>query len=182
MKRKELERLLRQALQQQQEAANRAAQKSPWELELENRYNATKTFLDSKDYRNLPTGVNIDMLGLADSQKLRQMMRGSNQGQSAAGVNPQILAAQREMSDNQFAEDYGGEYERKIGELMGQNDINLNNLQAAHANRMGMGLSGANSMVSSISQIRPQQGFWDKFLPGILSAGGSLGSALISKF
>lgn len=179
MKKKELERLLAQLRAQNQQMLNRATEKSPWEQEVENEYRTNKTFLDSKDYRNLPNGVNIPMLSLADSQKMRQMTRGQNAGQSAAGVNPQILASQRELSDNQFAEDWGGEYEQKIGGLMDQNQNRLSFLQGAHSNRMNAGLQGSSNMFGQAMQIRPEKGFWSSFLPGLLQGGASAAMSFI---
>jgi hypothetical protein len=173
MKKKELNRLLAQLRAQQQQMLNRATAQSPWEKEVENEYRANKTFLDSKDYRNLPDGVNIPMLSLADSQKMRQMTRGQNLGQSASGVNPQMLAAQRELSDNQFAEDWGGEYEAKVGGLMDQNQNRLSFLQGAHGNRMNAGLQGGSNMLGQAMQITPEKGFWSSFLPGLLQGGAS---------
>lgn len=179
MKRKDLERLLAQLRAQQQQMLDRATQKSPWEQEVENEYRTNKTFLDSKDYRNLPAGVNIPMLSLADSQKMRQMMRGQNAGQSAAGVNPQMLAAQRELSDNRFAEEWGGEYENKIGGLLDQNQNRLSFLQGAHGNRMNAGLQGSSNMLGQAMQIKPDKGFWGSFLQSFLPSAASTAMSFI---
>ncbi|MDL5055900.1 hypothetical protein [Geitlerinema calcuttense] len=180
MKRKQYDQLLRMLQQQSQAALQAAQQQSPWEIEAQNRYNQTKSFLDSRDYRNLPTGVHIPMLSLAEGQRMRNMMRGTNAGQSAKGMDSRMLASQRELSDNQFVQDWGGAYEEQIGNLMGQQDNTLSFLQGAHANRMNTGLQGSLGLFNATAQnIKPKQSFWSSFLPGLLQGGASAAMSFI---
>lgn len=163
MKKKQFDQLFRML----QASVQQAQQPSPWETAVGNEYNQINSFLNSKDYRNLPPGVNIDMLSLADSNRMRQMMRGQNAGQSATGINPQMQAAQRELSDNQFQQEWGGEYERKVGDLMGRKDNMLSFLQGGHTNRMNTGISGNLSLLQA-AQMRPKGSFWGDMFKGLI--------------
>lgn len=124
---------------------DRATTPSPVENDITADYNATRSFLDSKDYRNLPTGVNIDLLNLSDYQDMRKRVRGSDEGaQRAAGAShAPMVHAQREMDDNQFVSDWGGAYEEKVGGLMDKKDSMAKTLQDLYGNRMRTGIEGS---------------------------------------
>jgi len=141
-----------------------------------NEITATTNFLNSRDYRNLPNGVNINMLPLAEQQRMRQMTRGSidtGQGQ----INPNILAAQREVSDNEFAQDWGNEYENKVGELQGRRDTLAGMVQGMYDNRMNAGIQGGQMQIQN--QLNRPKGFnWLGLLTGGLQGAGSVLSGL----
>lgn len=167
------------ALFQQLIAANQAATApSPYETALAADWNNTRNWLNQRDYRNMPAGVNVDLLPIADYQKMRQMTRGTNNGTAAAGVmNPTILNQQRELDDNQFAQDWGGAYENALGGLLNRQDSLSGALQSAHANRMGMGMQGAMGALQAYGS-RPRS-IWSSLLPSILQGAGSVAGAFI---
>lgn len=161
---------------------DKSQQQSPIEQALMGEYNSISKFLDSKDYRNLPTGVNIDMLSQSDTNRMRQMMMGRDtSGQSAKGGMGQIAHTQRNLLNDQAARDWSGAYEEKIGGLMDRK-ANLGGfLQGQHANRMGQGVSGYSNMVGLLSQ-RPQVkggSFWGDLLKNLIPGGASAALSFI---
>lgn len=163
-------------LQQQIAQAN---QPSPYETQMNQQWQNTNNWLNAKDYRNMPAGVNVDLLPLADYQKMRKMMRGDARGGThAAGVmNNNILQQQRELDDNQFVQDWGGAYEQKVGELQNRSDALGAGLQGMYQNRQGMGLQGIGLGFKSL-QSKPSS-MWSQLLPSLISGGAQVGAAFI---
>lgn len=163
------------SLQAQQAAANKP---SPYEDALLKDWNTSRDWLNKRNYRNLPTGVNIPMLGLADSQKMRQMLRGSNtNGQGE--LNPNLLASQRELDDNQFAQDWGGAYENAVGGIMDRNDALAGAGQSSYSNRMNNSVNGAASLLNAWgSRPKSSGGFWSSFGKSLLGSAPSIISAI----
>lgn len=150
---------------------------SPYETQLSNELSNLNKWLDAGDYRHLPQGLSIPMLSLADSQKLRQMTRGSL-GQAAAGVqNPNLLAQQRELDDNRFAQEEGNEYSGAINDLINRKYGLLSDLQGQYSNRMRGGVEGATAMLNAY-QNRPRSG-WGNILGNMIGAGASIATKFI---
>jgi len=174
---KKIDRMYMEQLLAAIQAAN---QPSPWETQLANERNTLQSWLDKKDYRNLPNGVNIDMLPLAEAQRMRKMVRGSGgTGQRAAGADGgRILAAQKEYGDNQFAQDWSGAYEQKVGDLMGRKDGLTQLLMGQADNRSNNNIRNQAMMLDAYRN-RPKGGFLQSLLPGIIQGGASLAGSLI---
>lgn len=174
-RKKDYERLM----QQMQSMFHQAQQPSQYETQYQSEWNNLGNFLNSRDYRNLPNGVSIDMLPLAEMQKMRKMVRGTDSGgQGARGANMgNILKAQKEYDDNQFAQDWGGAYENKIGELSGRRDAIGNMLMGSQQNRNMIGIQGAQAMLQA-QQNKPRS-MWSSLLPSLLSGGAQIGAAFI---
>lgn len=165
-------RMLQQAIQQ-------ANQPSPWEQQIGAEANQIGTFLNSRDYRNLPSGVNIDMLPLAEMQRMRKMVRGAGDtGQGARGSNmSHILNAQRELDDNSFAQDWGAAYEQKVGGLMDRKDNLLGGLMGTANQRSQNNVSNYGALLQGYAN-KPKS-IWANLLPGIISGGAGIASAAI---
>ncbi len=164
-----------------QAAINKAQQPSPFETQWTNEYNALSSWLNGKDYRNLPVGANVNMIPLAEQQRMRQMIRGSgDMGGTVAkrGMNSMALARQKELDDNQFAGDWAGAYEEKVGVLMNQKMGMGQNLQSMYSNRMNQGIQGA-AMNLDAYRNRPKGFNWGQLLGGAIQGGASLASAFI---
>jgi hypothetical protein len=174
-KRKQYDALVAQMMAQ----FNQAQQPSQFEQQYQGEWNNLGNFLNSRDYRNLPNGVSIDMLPLAEMQKMRKMVRGTDTGgQGARGANMgNILNAQKEFDDNQFAQDYSGAYEQKIGELSNRRDALGSMLMGSQQNRNMMGIQGAQAALQA-QQNRPKS-LWSSLLPSLLGAGSQVASAFI---
>lgn len=156
-------------------AINQANQPNQWETQLGNQANSIQSFLDSKDYRNLPNGVNIPMLGLADQQKMRGMLRGSDAGaQRAAGANfAPMVQAQRELDDNQFAQDYGGEYENQIGGLIGRRDNLLSGLAGQGNQRSQQNVANYGGYANALLNTPQTTNIWSSLLPSLIQGGAN---------
>jgi hypothetical protein len=167
------------ALQQMMSMFQQAQQPSQFETQYQSEWNNLGNFLNSRDYRNLPNGVSIDMLPLAEMQKMRKMVRGGDTGgQGARGANMgNILNAQKEFDDNQFAQDWGGAYENKIGELSGRRDAIGNMLMGSDQNRKQLGIQGSQAYLQGLSN-RPKS-MWSSLLPSLISGGAQIGAAFI---
>lgn len=155
---------------------------SQWETQLGNEATGITNFLNSKDYRNMPTGVNVDLLPLADYQRMRKMTQGTNTGQGQ--INPNILAAQREVGDNEFVQQWGNAYENKVGELSGRRDNLTGMLQGLYQDRMTQGIQGAQAQIQNFLN-RPKGFSWGNLFGGILNAApgilqglGSMGATI----
>lgn len=154
-----------------------AKKPSPYETELAQDRQRIRGFLDSKDYRNLPTGVNIDMLPLADYQRMSKMLSGSGDNVAKGALTDDAMANRRELDNNTLLRDWGGAYEQKVSGLMDQQAGMTDALQGAHSNRMGMGMQGMSSMLGHLPN-RPKGsnifgqilGMGMQALPGILAA------------
>lgn len=169
MGKKEDQRRFDQMMALLQSQINQAKQPSPWETEAGNKYNTTKAFLDKRDYRNLPTGVNIDLLSQAENNRMRKMISGRDtSGQAAAGTMGRIGQSQKMLLDDQAAKDWSGAYEEKIGGLMGQQDDLLNFLQGGHTSRMSQALQGQTSALGLLGQRPKSSSFWGDLLRGVL--------------
>lgn len=163
-------------LMQQQITASQ--QPSAYEQAWLKKFNDTESFLNSKDYRNLPAGVNIDLLSQADNNKMRQMMLGrDNSDQAAAGTMGRIGQTQKMLLGDMAAKDWSGAFEGKIGDLMNQ-QMGMSQMgQGAHSTRMGQGISGYGNMIGLLGQ-RPKEspGFWSSLFKGSI---GGVASGLI---
>lgn len=175
MGKKEDQRRFDQQMALLRQQIDRANQPSAYETAWLNQFNANKSFLDSKDYRNLPTGVNIDMLGLADTNRMRQMMIGRDSGdQAAAGADGRIQQTQKQLLNDQAQRDWSGAYEQKIGGLMDQ-QMGLSQAgQQSHSQRMGQGIQGMSNFVQLLGQ-RPKDtgGFWGNLFKGLIPGAAS---------
>lgn len=167
------------AMQQMMAAFQQAQQPSQFETQLTSEWNNIGNWLNAKDYRNMPAGVNVDLLPIAEYQKMRQMMRGRDDGgQGAKGANTNMLAQQQKtLSDDMFTRDWGNAYENKVGDLQNRRDALANGLQQSHTNRMGMGVQGSQAYLQAL-QNKPKS-FWSNLLPSILSGGSQIASAFI---
>ncbi len=168
-----------QMYQMLQQQIQRQSQPSPYETQAANEYNALTDWLNKRDYRNLPTGVNIPLLDVADKARMRKMMLGGQSDTVARGADPSGFAAkQRLLSDDMAAKDWAGEYENAVGQIA-QNKYNLGNaLQNIYQNRMNNTTQGYMGALQSIAG-RPQGFNWGGFLSGMIGAGGQIASALI---
>jgi len=166
------------ALQQMMAQFQQAQQPSAFETQYQNEWNNLGSFLNSRDYRNLPAGVNVDLLPIAEYQKMRQMTRGANNGQAAKGANTNgLMAQQREMGDNQFVKDWGGQYESAIGDLSGRRDSIGNMLMSSDANRKQLGIQGAQANLQGI--LNKPKSMWSSLLPSLIQGGASIGASFI---
>ena len=157
-----------QMLQQQIAAAN---QPNPWEQQLGAERAALKGWLDKKDYRNLPAGVNIPMLDLAESQKMRRLMSGADTGQAALGANTNDLRrSQDKLLDDQFTKEWAGSYENAVGGLMDRSD-SLGQLLAGSANQRSQNNVSNYAMLLQALGNKPKSGggFWSGLFKGALS-------------
>lgn len=162
-----------------QTAIQQANQPSQYEQQLGNEANSIGTFLNSRDYRNLPNGVNIDMLPLAEAQRMRKMVRGAGDtGQGAKGANmSHILNAQRELDDNSFAQDWGSAYEQKVGGLMDRRDNLLGGLMGTANQRSQNNVSNYGALLQGFAN-KPK-GFWSTFGPSMITGGARIAASLI---
>lgn len=162
-----------QLFAQLQASIDRASAPSPYETAMAQDWTNTRNWLNAKDYRNTPAGVNVDLLPIAEYQKMRQMTRGqNNNGTAAAGVqNNALMSQQRELDDNQFTQDWGNAYENQVGNLMNQNSQLGAGLQGAYTNRMNAGVQGAMGSLQALNS-KPK-GFWSSFLPSLAGAAAS---------
>lgn len=173
-RKKEYERLM----QQMQAMFAQAQQPSQYENQYNTEWQNIGNWLNAKDYRNMPAGVNVDLLPLAEYQRMQQMMRGGANGQAAKGANTTALQRQqRELGDNQFTQDWANAYENKVGELSGRRDAIGNMLQGSHTNRMGIGIQGSQAMLQAFNN-KPKS-FWSSLLPSLISGGAQIGAAFI---
>lgn len=155
-------------------AINQANQPSPYETALGDRYKTTQSLLDNKDYRYLPTGVNIDMLSLADANKMRQMVMG-NAGTAAKGTDNPYAAQQRTLSDDNFVRDWSGAYEQKIGGLMDQNDALGASLMGVDAQRKSNNVANQATLLQAfLNKPKSNNSWWKGLLSGGLSAAAGL--------
>ena len=167
-----------QLFAQLQSQIAQATAPSPYEQQMSQQWANTNNWLNAKDYRNTPNGVNVDLLPVAEYQKMRQMTRGRGGDTAAAGVmNNNILNQQRELGDNQFLQDWGSSYENEIGNLKNQN-MNLGGaLQNQYVNRMNTGIQGAGMALQSFAN-KPKS-FWSTLLPNLIGGAAKIGSAFI---
>jgi len=165
------------AMQQMMAMFQQAQQPSAVETQYNQEWSNLGNWLNKKDYRDLPAGTTIDMLPLAEAQKMRKMIRGTDTGgQGARGANMgNILSAQKEFDDNAFAQDWGGAYEQKIGELGNRRDALGNMLLSSDANRKQIGIQGSQAYLQGLNN-RPKS-FWSSLLPSLVQGGASIGAA-----
>lgn len=156
-------------MRQYQALIDQMRQPSPYEGQINSELGSITNFLNSKDYRNLPTGVNIDLLGLSDQKRMQDMLRGTPNGTAAKGVMAPIAQQQAELDNNQLARDWGGAYEQKIGELSDRKDNLLGALQGMYSNRMGAALQGQQNQLTNFLN-RPKGFNWSSLISGGLSA------------
>ena len=155
----------------------KASTPSPYETELAADRTRIRGFLDSKDYRNLPTGTNINMLPLADYQRMSQMQNGAGDNVAKGALTQDAVNNQRELSNNQLVRDWGGAYEQKVGGLMDQQAGMGDALQGQYNNRMNAGLQGSQMQLQNILN-RPKSTNWFQqimsavgpALPGLMAA------------
>ena len=163
---------------QQMMAMFQAAQKpSAVESQYQNEWSQLGDWLNKKDYRNLPAGANVDLLPLAEYQKMRQMTRGRDVGgQAASGAKTNMLAnQQRELGDNQFVQDWGNAYENKVGELSGRRDALGNVLMSGDMNRKQIGIQGSQAYLQALGN-KPRS-MWSSLLPSMIQGSASIGAA-----
>lgn len=156
-------------------AINKAQQPSEYEMALQKDWQQTRDWLNKKDYRNLPTGINVDLLPLADYQRMQSY--GRNPIDTGA-ANQMGMANARELSNNQLARDWGRAYEEKVGGLMDRNNALVSGLQGIHTNRMNVGITGAQGILNAYNQ-RPKGFNWADVLGSSIGAAGNIISALI---
>ena len=161
-------------------AINKASAPSPFETQLTGEWNNINNWLGKKDYRNpQDAGVFMDYLPFAEANKIRQMQIGAPNGQSAAGVNnPNLYAAQKRLSDDQFAQDWGGGFEEAIGGVMRRKDSLANALQGWHTGRQNTAVQGA-AMNLDAWRNRPKGFSWGNFLSGLINSGAGIAAAAI---
>lgn len=164
-------------MRQMQAMFTQAQQPSQFETQYQNEWNQLGDWLNKKDYRNLPPSAVVDLLPAAEYQRMRKMTRGSDTGQQGArGANMAGIAnAQRELGDNQFAQDWGNAYEQKVGELAGRRDALGNLLLSSDANRKQIGIQGAQAALQAFNN-RPRS-MWSSLLPSLIQGGASIGAA-----
>lgn len=162
-------------LQMLQQAITQANQPSPWEQQLGAEAGNISNFLNSRDYRNLPNGVNINMMPLAEMQRMRSMIRGpGDTGQAAMGANKsQLMQSQRELDDNSFAQDWGSAYEQQVGDLASRRDQLLSGLSGVANQRSQNNVSNYGSLLQAFAN-KPKS-IWSTILPAIIS--GAAGAA-----
>lgn len=156
---------------------NRATQPSPYETMLSGELNSINTFLDSKDYRNLPKGVNIDMLPLADYRRQMSYMSPRGQGTTAAGADTTRADSNlQSLANEQLTRDWGRAYEEKVAGLQDRKYGLIDSLQGNHTNRMNAGIMGTQAQMQALLN-RPRGFNWmgllgmgAQALPGILAA------------
>lgn len=155
---------------------DRATTPSPYENELAQERSQLKNWLNAKDYRNLPTGVNVDLLPLSDYQRMHKMLRGTGDTIAQGANNSQLAQQQRQLSDDQLLRDWGAAYESKVGGLMDRQAGLTDSLQQLYSNRMNTGIQGSQAQLTNILN-RPKGFNWGgllqmgmQALPSILSA------------
>lgn len=158
-----------------QAAIQKAQQPSPYETALMGDWQNTRNFLDSKDYRNLPKGVNVDLLPLSDYKRMQSYGQPGGGTVAQGGANAMAYRNQQDLSNNEITRDWGQAYEQKVGGLMDRNAALANGLQSSYANRMNAGVTGANSVLQAFGQ-RPQGFNWGSLLGGFAQQG--VGKAL----
>lgn len=158
-----------------------AAKQPSWiEQQMQGEYNNINNFLNSKDYRNLPTGVNIDLLSQSDNNKMREMMMGRDSSdQAAAGTMGRIGQTQKALLNDQAARDWSGAYEEKIGGLMDKKTGLGQFLQGEHSGRMNNATSGYATLLGSLNQRPKNSSFWSNLLGSGIQGGLSMLGGLI---
>ena len=166
------------ALAQMQAMFQQAQQPSAFETQYQNEWNNIGSWLNKKDYRNLPDSVNVDLLPIAEYQKMRQMTRGNDGGgQMAKGANnTALMRQQRELGDNQFVQDWGNAYENKVGEIANRRDSLGNVLMSSDANRKQLGISGSQAYLQALGP-RPRS-MWSSLLPSMIQGGAQVVSSI----
>jgi len=172
-KKKQYDELMRQM----QAMFTQAQQPSQFETQYQNEWSNLGNWLNKKDYRNLPDGAVVDLLPMAEYQRMRKMVRGTDAGQQTArGANTNALQSQqREMGDNQFTQDWGNAYENKVGELSNRRDSLGNMLMSSDMNRKQIGIQGSQAALQAFNN-RPRS-MWSSLLPSLIQGGASIGAA-----
>ena len=153
---------------------NRATTASPYENELEQERSRIRGFLDSKDYRNLPTGVNIDLLPLAEKRRMQEMVRGRGDNTAKGSFNRDIANRQRSVDDDVLTRDWGQAYENKVGSLQDRAYGLTDTLQGLYSNRMQAGIQGSQAQLQNILN-RPKGFDWGALLrAGIGASSGAI--------
>ncbi len=154
-------------MQQLQASIAKAQQPGQYELGLQTDYNNLNNFINSKDYRNpQASGVAIGMLPLNNYQ---QMVK-AGQATNVPGVDPQSLANQNKVSQDELSKDYGGAYEQQVGGLADQRTGMQSQLQSLYDQRMGIGVQGYQAALQGVA-AKPQGFQWQSLIPGLASAG-----------
>lgn len=143
---------------------DKASQPSQYELDMSADYNNARNWLNAKDYRNLPTGVNVDLLPLADYQRMQKFGQAGAAGTVAKGADgSQALQMQRDVANDELTRDWGQAYEQKVGGIMDRVSGLANNLQSLYSNRMGQAIQGNQAQIGNFLN-RPQGFSWGSFL------------------
>jgi len=150
-----------------QDAIARAQQPSPYETALMGDWQNTRSWLDKKDYRNMPNGVNVDLLPLSDYKRMQSYGQSGGGTVAQGGMNQMAMQNQRDLSNNELTRDWGQAYEQKVGGLMDRNDDLAARLQGAYSNRMNIGVQGAGNVLQAFGQ-RPKGFNWGGLVGGIL--------------
>lgn len=175
---KKEERQFQAYLQALQSAIAQGQKASPYENALSAEWQATRNWLDKKDYRNTPAGVNIPLLPLADYKRFASYGRPSNTG--AGATNQLAMQNMNQLSNDQLTRDWGSAYENAVGGLMDRNDNLAGMLQNSYTNRMNLGVTGANQVLQSWLN-RPKSsggGFWKGLAGGLAQAAPAIISAI----
>lgn len=157
--------LLSQAQQQQQQV-------SPYETALGQQYQANHNYLYGGDLKNLPTGYNVNLLPVADEQRMGQYGTGQA-GTVAAGANPYgAINTQNDINNDQVTRNYGtayGNMANQIGQTSNGMVGALNNLQ------MNRNQEAVQNGVQGLYNIgnRPKGFNWLSLIPGFANAGVS---------
>jgi len=172
-KKREYENLMRQM----QAMFTQAQAPSPYETQYGQEWSQLGDWLNKKDYRNLPAGAVVDLLPAAEYQRMRKMVQGNDAGQQTArGANTNALQSQqREMSSNQFLQDWGGAYEQKVGELANRRDALGNMLQGNYTNRQNIGIQGAQAQLQAFNN-KPKS-MWASLLPSLIGGGANIAAS-----
>jgi hypothetical protein len=151
MKKKELERMFREAL---------AAMKQPtkYETEIDAEKQRLDALINSKDYTNLPTEYAPDFQNVAAAQEQRKKLAGLSQtGIGAWQNNPNSLDAVKEYNLNAFTRDVQHANEGAVRSLVEKRD----NLRAGLMGQAMQRNSDVLNFITSIYQQKMSQpNFW----------------------
>lgn len=154
-------------------------QPSESERMLQSRAANTMNWLDSRDYRNLPTGTFIDFSTPAENMKRYEtLMNASQNGTNAIGSDGGAAGKlQQKFMQDRFARDDAANFQQNVQRMAGEA---TNVLGSTAGMEMQRRMGAMNAVGGAYGQLasQPRQSLWGS----ILGAGATIGAAAIKKW